>query len=60
MKEKIVCSQKIMGLVIRISKSTEWNRWLMSPDQGRKIVIGIMKRVPIARQTLAVQFSTRL
>lgn len=59
MKDKMVCSQKL-GLVIRISKSTEWNRWLMSPDQGRKIVISIMKRVPIARQTLAVQFSTRL
>lgn len=60
MKEKIVCSQKIMGLVIRISKSTEWNRLLISPDQGRKIVIGFIRRVPIARQTLAVQFSTRL
>lgn len=51
---------KIVGLVIRISKSTEWNRLLISPDQGRKIVIGFIRRVPIARQTLAVQFSTRL
>lgn len=60
MKEKMVCSQKIVGLVIRISKSTEWNQLLISPDQGRKIVIGFIRRVHIARQTLAVQFSTRL